>query len=266
MVTRRSFLSVSSLLLAPAIARLPAAASAEVGTDIIRGDFPAHEPELVQEVVLVAHAQTARLKELVGRRPALAKVSFDWGFGDWETPIDAASHIGNREAAEFLIANGARATIFSAAMLGQLDAVKAFITASPGIQRTPGPHSITLLRHAMAGGPKAQAVVEYLKTVEGADERPADKSLTAEEAKKFVGAYVYGTVAIYSRFEVTANDKNQISIARPGRFARGLTHLGGYEFVPIGSEHVRVRFAEAAGAMTLTVHDADVLVTAKRSA
>ena len=96
----------------------------------------------------------------MGRRPALAKVSFDWGFGDWETPIDAASHIGNREAAEFLIANGARATIFSAAMLGQLDAVKAFIAASPGIQRTPGPHSITLLGHAMAGGPQAQAVVE----------------------------------------------------------------------------------------------------------
>ena len=149
MMTRRSFLSASPLLLAPAIAPLPAAASAEAGADVIRGDFPAHEPELVQEVVLVAHAQTARLKELVGRRPALAKVSFDWGFGDWETPIDAASHIGNREAAEFLIANGARATIFSAAMLGQLDAVKALIAAAPGIQKTKGPHSITLLRHAI---------------------------------------------------------------------------------------------------------------------
>jgi hypothetical protein len=34
----------------------------------------------------------------------------------------------------------------------------------------------------------------------------------------------------------------------------------------MGSEHVRVRFAEAAGAMTLTVHDPDVLVTAKKSA
>jgi hypothetical protein len=29
---------------------------------------------------------------------------------------------------------------------------------------------------------------------------------------------------------------------------------------------VRVRFAEAAGGMTLTVHDPDVLVTAKKSA
>jgi hypothetical protein len=256
MVTRRSFLSASSLLLAPAIAR----------ADVIRADFPAHEPELVQEVVVVSHGNVARLKELVGRRPALAKVSFDWGFGDWETPIDAASHVGNRECAEFLIANGARATIFSAAALGQLDAVKAFITASPGIQRTPGPHSITLLRHAMAGGPKAQAVVEYLKTVEGADERPIDKPLTADEAKKLVGGYVYGTVAVYQRFEVTANDKNQISIGRPGRFARGLSHLGGLEFVPAGSEHVRVKFVESAGTWSLTVNDPDVLVTAKKSA
>ena len=255
-LSRRSFLGFSSVLLAPAVAH----------ADVVRADFPAHEPELVAEVVLVAHAQTARLKELVGKRPALAKVSYDWGFGDWETPIDAASHIGNREAAEFLIAHGARATIFSAAMLGQLDVVKGFIAASPGIQRTPGPHSIPLLSHAMAGGPKAAAVVEYLKTIEGANERPAEKPLTPDEAKKLTGVYVYGSVAVNQRFEVTANDKNQISIARPGHFARGLTHLGGFEFVPVGAEHVRVRFVEAAGAMSVTVHDPDLLVTAKKSA
>src|SRR5260221_6745134 len=67
LVSRRSFLGLSSVLLAPAVAR----------ADVIRADFPAHEPELVQEVVLVAHGQVARLKELVGRRPALAQVSYD---------------------------------------------------------------------------------------------------------------------------------------------------------------------------------------------
>src|SRR5207247_3241601 len=106
------------------------------------------------------------------------------GFGDWETCIDAASHVGNREIAEYLIANGARPTLFTAAMLGQLDVVKALVAAAPGIQRTPGPHSITLLRHAMAGGPRAQPVVDYLKSIEGADERPAEKPLTPEEGKK----------------------------------------------------------------------------------
>src|SRR5689334_23218476 len=123
-VSRRSFLALSSIFVAP---RLAGAAA------VVRADFPAHEPELVQEMVVVSHGNLARVKELVGRQPALAKAAHDWGFGDWESAIDAASHIGNRDVAEFLLANGARPTIFSAAMLGQLDAVKAFVSAMPGI-------------------------------------------------------------------------------------------------------------------------------------
>ena len=254
LVSRRSFLSASSLLLTPALAR----------ADVIRADFPNHEPELVQEVVVVAHGNVARLKELVGRQPALAKASYDWGFGDWESCIDAASHVGNREIAEFLIANGARPTIFSAAMLGQLDAVKALISAAPGVQRTKGPHSITLLRHAVAGGPRAQAVVDYLKSIEGADERAVEKPLTPEDLKKLAGVYTYG-VTTGARIEMTAGTNGQLSFGRPGRFSRGLTHLGSYEFVPTGSEHVRIRFSEAASGMTLTVHDPDVVLTAKKA-
>jgi hypothetical protein len=253
-VSRRSFLAATSVL-------IPAAAGAEV----IRADFPSHEPELVQEMVVVSHGNFARVKELVGRQPALVKVSFDWGFGDWETPIDAASHVGNREIAEFLIANGARPTIFAVAMLGQLDVVKAAIAASPGVQRVQGPHSITLLRHAMAGGPRAQAVVDYLKTVDGSDERPVEKPLTADDAKKLIGVYTYG-VTPGMRVEITGNDRNQLSFGRPGRFARGMTHLGDFAFVPMGGEHVRIRFAEIGGGVTLTVHDPDVVLTAKRTA
>ena len=44
-------------------------------------------------------------------------------------------------------------------MLGQLDVVKAFIDASPGVQRIHGPHGITLLAHARAGGEKAKPVL-----------------------------------------------------------------------------------------------------------
>jgi hypothetical protein len=255
LVSRRTFLSASSVLLTPALAR----------AEVIHADFPAHEPELVQEMVGVSHANIARVKELVGRQPALAKVAFDWGFGDWESCIDAASHVGNREIAEFLIANGARPTIFTAAMLGQLDVVKALITAAPGIQRAKGPHSITLLRHAMAGGPRAQSVVDYLKSIEGADDRPSEKPLTPEDVKKLSGAYSFG-YSFYGRIDVTADAKGQLSFGRPGKFPRGLTHLGSYEFVPAGSEHVRIRFSEAAAGMTLTVHDPDVVVTAKKTA
>ena len=117
----------------------------------------------------------------------------------------------------------------------------------------------------MAGGSRAQAVADYLKSIEGADERPVEKPLMPEDAKKLSGTYAYGLTQ-YSRIEMTANAQNQMQFGRPGRFPRGLTHLGSYEFVPVGAERVRIRFNETAGAMTLTVHDPDVILTAKKAA
>ena len=120
--------------------------------------FPTQPPELVREMVSVSHGNVKRVRELVDARPALAKASWDWGFNDWETALGAASHVGNREIAEYLIAHGAHPSLFSAAMLGQLEVVKAFIAAQPGTQRIAGPHSISLLAHAKAGGANAEPV------------------------------------------------------------------------------------------------------------
>jgi hypothetical protein len=251
-ISRRSFLTTSAVVLAPAAAR----------ADIIHSGYPTQEPELVQEMVIVAHANFARVKELVGRQPALAKAAWDWGFGDWEDALGAASHVGSRDIAELLIANGARPTIFSAAMLGQLDVVKAFIAAAPGVQRTKGPHSITLLSHARAGGARAQAVADYLNEVGGADEKPAVQPLSSADIARLTGAYTFGLTPA-DRVEITAT-KDQLSIGRPGKFPRGLTHLGSFEFHPVGAETVRIRFAESAGAMLLTVHDPDVVLTARK--
>src|ERR1700682_2156912 len=105
--------------------------------------FPLHPPAMVREMVSVSHGNVKRVRELVEAHPALAKASWDWGFGDWEAAIDAASHVGNREIAEYLIGKGARPTLFTAAMLGQLEIVKGLIAAHPGVQRLAGPHSIS---------------------------------------------------------------------------------------------------------------------------
>ena len=99
----------------------------------------------------------------------MARASIDWGFGDWEACIDAAAHVGNKPIADFLLTHGARPTIFSSAMMGQIDAVKAFVAARPGIQKTYGPHGITLMAHAKAGGVDAAAVVQYLASLGDAD-------------------------------------------------------------------------------------------------
>ena len=107
----------------------------------------------------------ARVKELVTAHPSLAKASWDWGFGDWETALGAASHVGNRPIAEFLIEQGAPPTIFSAAMLGQLDIVKAYAAAIPSIHLLRGPHGIPLSAHARAGGAQAEPVLQFFATL-----------------------------------------------------------------------------------------------------
>ena len=154
--------------------------------------FPTHEPSLAREMVGVSHGNVARVRELLAERPTLAKAAWDWGYGDWETALGAASHVGNREIAELLIAAGARPDLFTAAMLGHLDAVRGFVSASPGIQRLRGPHGIPLLAHATAGGPAAAPVVAYLESLGGAGDRYAEAPLSAEEIAALTGRYAFG--------------------------------------------------------------------------
>src|SRR5688572_20533747 len=155
--SRRTFVSLSSGLGALGISALaskawgqaPAAPPPAVSP---ADSLPAQDPRLVKEAVGASHGNVKRIRELVENQPALARASIDWGFGDWETCIDAAAHVGSKPIADFLLTHGARPTIFSAAMMGQLDTVKAFVAARPGIQKTLGPHGITLMSHARAGG------------------------------------------------------------------------------------------------------------------
>lgn len=260
-VSRRSFLNMTPLVVAPAFLDLsPGRATAAAGPD---ASFPTQPADMAREMVGVSHNNLARVKELLAIHPTLARASWDWGFGDWEDALGAASHVGQREIAEVLLAHGARPTIFSAAMLGQLDVVKAFIAASPGIEATPGPHSITLLRHAMAGGERAQAVTEYLKTLPGADKRPATVALTPEQMTALTGEYVYGQAADERITIAVAN--NTLSFTRSGRSARNLGHVGDRTFFPVGAPLVRIVFKSTAAGMTLTVIDPEVVLEARRA-
>ena len=161
-------------------------------TDVVPDAFPAQPAALAREIVSVSHFNPARVRELVEARPALARAAYDWGFGDWEDALGACSHTGQREIAEYLISKGARPTIFSAAMLGQLDVVKAFVAASPGVQRTSGPHSIRLLAHARAGGARAKGVLDYLEGLGDADARPTLTPLDEKTITLLSGTYTFG--------------------------------------------------------------------------
>src|SRR3954447_21664701 len=154
--------------------------------------FPALPPSLMKDVVGLSHSNLARVKEIVQQHPALAKASWDWGFGDHETALGAASHVGQRAIAEWLLENGAAPTLFSATMLGQLDVVKAFIAAAPGLQKIRGPHSLSLMVHARAGGPPAAAVVSYLESVGDAALPLTDQPLSPDERTLLDGRYAFG--------------------------------------------------------------------------
>ena len=252
-VSRRRFLGAAPVI--PFLASRQEPPAAAPGPS-----FPAHEPDLVREVVGVSHGNLARVKELVSARPALARVSWDWGFGDWETPIDAASHVGNRPIAELLIAHGARPTIFTVAMMGQLAILKGWIEAAPGIQRTRGPHGITLAAHARAGGAAAAETLKYLESLGDADPRYADVPLTDTEYGAIAGDYAYGSGAT-ERFKVARNARGILTIARTGGSERNLFHQGGLVFIPAGAEAVTVRFQTSPKKM-VTVTDGPSVVSA----
>ena len=133
-----------------------------------------------------------RVRELVEQHPSLANAAVDWGFGDWEDALGAAAHTGRREIAEVLLAHGAR----------DLDLCRG--DARPARRREgvrgrasrrsadAGPHGITLMSHAKAGGPDAAAVVKYLEEVGDADRRPPTAPLDAADRDALVGRYAFG--------------------------------------------------------------------------
>ena len=259
-VPRRTFLTLTSLV---PLAALPMKQSVPAASPSLAATFPAHDPDVAREMVSVSHGNVARVRELLAGRPALANASWDWGYGDWESALGAASHVGNQEIARLLLAAGARPSIFSAAMLGHLDTVKAFILASSGIQKTRGPHGLTLLSHARAGGPGAVEVVKYLESVGDADVKYTNEPLAEADRAAIVGVYTFGPGAS-DRLSVTVGERGP-SIQREGASARNLFHLGGRVFHPPGADAVRIRFAPGERAATVTVEDGPVIVKALRA-
>lgn len=127
---------------------------------------PALDAKLVEEFVGNAHGNFERVKELLEQEPALVNATWDWGGGDFETALGAASHMGNKQIANYLLEHGARLDIFAAAMLGKLEVVKAALKAYPDAINTLGPHGIPLITHAEAGGADAKAVLDHLNSLE----------------------------------------------------------------------------------------------------
>lgn len=221
--------------------------------------FPRHDPEVVQEVVGLSHRDLEGVRALVDARPVLANAAIDWGFGDWETALGAASHTGQREIAEYLISKGARPDLFTYAMLGDLATVRALCEAYPEQRRITGPHGITLLAHARAGGERAKAVVDYLLSLGDADPKVVEDPLPEAERKGILGSYRFGA-GERDVLEV-GEGMGGLTIKRKGGSARRLFRMADGSFHPAGAPRVRVVFEVGGGAggpvarVSVTDHD-----------
>jgi hypothetical protein len=129
--------------------------------------------EIVKEYVMVAHGKFDRLKEMLENDHLLLHVSHDWGGGDYESAIEAAGHVGNKEIASYLLGKGARYNIYLACMLGNLEIVKQVLTTNPQLLNSKGPHGFTMLHHAQKGGEESKGVADYLVSL-GAKETKID--------------------------------------------------------------------------------------------
>ncbi len=225
--------------------------------------FPKQDPDMVRECVSASHGRFETVRNLVDAHPALAAASHDWGFGDWETPLGAASHVGDVEIAQYLLSKGARINLFAATMLGQLEVVQAFVTANPGVQRTTGPHGITLYNHAKAGGERAAPVLKYLDTLGDANPSLPVQPLDPSHMAGLIGAYQYGLLPT-DRIEITES-RQLLQFTRGAGGARNLFHLGAMTFRPVGAPSVRIRFTMRGDrAESLTVVDHEPVLTAQR--
>ena len=62
--------------------------------------------------------------------------------------------------------------MFCAAMLGQLEAVKGFLTLQPALIDAKGPHGFSLHFHAQVGGKDSEKVLDYLQSVKKVELKP----------------------------------------------------------------------------------------------
>jgi len=128
-----------------------------------------NDPQLDKELVYIfvgkAHSDMENVKELLSEHPTLLNAAHDWKFGDFETALGAASHVGYKELARYLLDQGAQANIFTAALFGKIEIVRPMLEAFPLTLHAKGPHGFTLLHHAEQGGEDATEVLKYLRSL-----------------------------------------------------------------------------------------------------
>ena len=155
--TRKKFIALASLGVAGSF--LPTAAQQQEPERP-----PALNPVLVKDFVVAGHGNFEKVKQMLQEHPTLLYATWDWGGGDFETALEGAGHVGNKEVANYLITLGARTNLFVLTMLGKTNIVKPFLEQFPQFITAKGPHGFTLLHHAQRGSDDAKELLDFLQS------------------------------------------------------------------------------------------------------
>lgn len=116
--------------------------------------------EEIREFVIAGHGNLHKVKQILAERPDFLNIAYEWRPDDTETALQGAAHVGSREIAEYLLAQGAPLDICTAAMLGRQSDVERFLLEDTTNINANGAHGIPLLTHAALSGDVA--LVEIL--------------------------------------------------------------------------------------------------------
>lgn len=144
-----------------AIPLLSSAQQSDSNKKIVADQLPADK---VKEFVIAGHGDIIKVKLMLQEIPTLLYATWDWGGGDFETALEGAGHVGNKEIANYLISAGARTNLFVLTMLGKIEIVKSYLDAFPEYLNARGPHGFTFLHHAQKGGEDSKDLLAYFES------------------------------------------------------------------------------------------------------
>ena len=117
---------------------------------------------VIEECVGNAHGNLARVEELISQYPAVVNTRAPWN----ETPVEAATQMGNKPIIELLLQHGVPVDFFTACVLGRIDQIRTELAANPEQARARGVHELPTLYFAAIGG---QPEIAELLLAAGAD-------------------------------------------------------------------------------------------------
>jgi ankyrin repeat protein len=108
---------------------------------------------VIEECVGNAHGNLVRVEELITLYPAVVNARAPWN----ETPVEAATQMGNKPIIELLLQHGAPLDFFTACVLGRTDLVRTELAANREQARARGVHDLPALYFAAIGGQREVA-------------------------------------------------------------------------------------------------------------